>query len=309
MASFIFYNALGHGANNSATGGGDYVFRVDDSIQVLPYYDDGSTVLANVYGAQDFNRFGANYTDYGRDVFVHDMMYGKNSTVLVEMNDVNFWVYDFGSDSAIWEMKGLFDRSDLFSGNAYSDTWYAGTGNDSVYGNGGNDVLFGQGGNDTVSGGSGNDRLSGDDGNDVVIGGAGADYLLGGAGIDALGGGLGNDKLTGGTGADVFVFDTALSSTSNVDTITDFTSGFDGLLLDNDIFSALQTGALTPGQFYAGYGAKAAHDADDRIVYDTSTGALYYDKDGINGASAIKFAMLGLGSHPTLSASDFEVVG
>ena len=35
--------------------------------------------------------------------------------------------------------------------------------------------------------------------------------------------------------------------------------------------------ALSAEQFHSGAGATAAHDASDRIVYDTASGALYYD--------------------------------
>ena len=58
--------------------------------------------------------------------------------------------------------------------------------------------------------------------------------------------------------------------------------------------------------FFKGSGATAAQDASDRIIYDTATGDLYYDSDGINGAAAIKFATLD--NIPlNLSAGDFLV--
>jgi hypothetical protein len=44
-------------------------------------------------------------------------------------------------------------------------------------------------------------------------------------------------------------------------------------------------------------------------VYDTSTGVLYYDVDGLDGRTAIPFSSLGTTTHPSsLSASDFVVV-
>ena len=48
-------------------------------------------------------------------------------------------------------------------------------------------------------------------------------------------GGTGNDTLTGGAGADKFVFASALNSLTNVDTITDFVSGTDKLVLDDSV--------------------------------------------------------------------------
>ena len=50
----------------------------------------------------------------------------------------------------------------------------------------------------------------------------------------------------------------------------------------------------------------AAADATDRIVYDSTTGDLYYDSDGVGGAASVKFAALT--GAPTLAATDFEVV-
>jgi Ca2+-binding RTX toxin-like protein len=59
--------------------------------------------------------------------------------------------------------------------------------------------------------------------------------------------------------------------------------------------------------FYKSATATAAHDADDRIVYNTTTGALYYDADGTGtDASPIQFATL-TGSPDTVTAADFVV--
>lgn len=147
----------------------------------------------------------------------------------------------------------------------------------------------------------------------VLIGNAADNRLTGNAGNDSLYGGAGNDLLTGGNGADCFVFDKALNVASNVDTITDFLSGVDRILLDDNVFQALGPVAtdttLTADKFYAAADATAAHDADDRIIYNTSTGALYYDADGTGASySAIQFATLGVSTHPGLVASDLVVI-
>ncbi len=60
-------------------------------------------------------------------------------------------------------------------------------------------------------------------------------------------------------------------------------------------------------RFYAAAGASVAHDANDRIVYNTSTGALYYDADGSNATIApVQFALLQ--GVPGLAANDIVVV-
>ena len=119
----------------------------------------------------------------------------------------------------------------------------------------------------------------------------------------------GIDTLIGGAGADVFVFDRALS-VSNIDLLTDFTPGVDHIQLDDDVFKAfdaLLDTSLAAAQFHAAAGATKAHDADDRIIYNTTTGALFYDADGAGGIAARKVATLGASLHPVLDSADFVI--
>ena len=50
----------------------------------------------------------------------------------------------------------------------------------------------------------------------------------------------------------------------------------------------------------------AAQDADDHIIYDSGTGALYYDGDGSGGTAAVRFAQVSAGL--ALTNLDFYVV-
>jgi Ca2+-binding RTX toxin-like protein len=121
--------------------------------------------------------------------------------------------------------------------------------------------------------------LTGGAGNDVLNGAAGNDVLNGGAGNDTLVGGAGNDVLDGGAGNDVFLFNAAPGAT-NLDLVDDFVSGTDHLRLDNAIFTAIgPDGALAAAAFNAG-DFTSGQDASDRLIYNTTTGALYYDRDG-----------------------------
>jgi hypothetical protein len=54
------------------------------------------------------------------------------------------------------------------------------------------------------------------------------------------------------------------------------------------------TGTLAGAAYYGAAGAIAAHDLDDRLVYNTRTGALYYDPAGTkaDGLPAVQFATL-----------------
>lgn len=160
----------------------------------------------------------------------------------------------------------------------------------------------------TIIGNAGANSITGTGFADSITGGAGNDSLIGGTGDDTLSGGAGADQLTGGTGTDTFVFDSA-TGTGNIDTIIDFSSGTDHIALSQSVFAALTAlGAITSAQFFASASATAAHDADDRIVYNTTTGALYYDADGQGHAAAVQIAIIGKTTHPTLAFGDFEVV-
>ena len=55
-------------------------------------------------------------------------------------------------------------------------------------------------------------------------------------------------------------------------------------------------------------GVTAAHDATDRLIYNTTTGALYYDADGTGVTAAVQVALLGSTTHPTLAYDDFMVI-
>jgi len=162
----------------------------------------------------------------------------------------------------------------------------------------------------TMVGNAGANVLTGTGFNDTLDGGAGIDTLNAGAGDDVLMGRLGNDVLTGGTGADAFVFNSTPNATSNRDTITDFASGTDTLQFSKAIFIALgsSVGGLAPEQFWSGAGVVAGHDADDRLVYDTNTGILYYDADGNGSGSAVAIALLGTSVHPGLASTDIFII-
>jgi len=152
-------------------------------------------------------------------------------------------------------------------------------------------------------GGRAGDRITGNVVGNRLDGGRGADTLAGSGGNDHLLGGLGRDAMSGGAGKDSFYFHTALSGTSNVDRITDYKAVDDTIRLENAIFTRLTTtGTLSAAAFWKG---GAAHDANDRIIYNSATGTLMYDADGNGAGAAVKFAQLA--AKLALSKSDFVV--
>jgi subtilisin family serine protease len=146
--------------------------------------------------------------------------------------------------------------------------------------------------------------LTGNAENNTLTGLAGNDTLLGGNGNDLLYGGLGNDILNGGSGLDVFVFNEKRSST-NIDQIVNFSGADDTIWLGKNYFTAFTVnGRITDEAFNFG---STATQRDDRIIYNTKTGALLYDADGLGGAVAMQFAQV-TGLTASLSASDFFVI-
>src|SRR5688572_1316392 len=175
----------------------------------------------------------------------------------------------------------------VITGTSGADTLADTPGNDTINGLAGNDTVNGgSGGTDVVNGGDGRDTLAfmaatgavvvdfvagtagntsftnierviTGDFNDRLTGNASAQNLTARAGADTLAGGGGIDTLWGGSGADTFVF--RETGTANADSIADWTSGSDTLLLDGAIMTAL--------------GANGDFSAGDARFWASSTGA------------------------------------
>lgn len=199
------------------------------------------------------------------------------------------------------------EGNDTLTGGAGNDTVYAGAGDDTVtttsgadwvYGGDGNDKLTGSKDSDHLQGESGNDLISGAAGNDALWGSAGNDSINGGAGIDYIWGGAGNDTLTGGADRDRFHFgQSGALGAGNLDTITDFKN--------DDIFLYGETFVNTN---FASVNLLADASAGAGLIYEQSTGTLYYDHDGAgSGEQAIAFVLLTGKPNLTLANFTFDV--
>lgn len=238
-------------------------------------------------------------------------------------------------DSRGGSVKGAID------GGLGADKLYAGAGNNTLSGGAGADSLGGGAGADKLDGGADTDsatyfyasaavtvslttpstntgdaagdtyvsieNISGSAFNDTLSGNAGANTIWGNGGNDVIRGFAGNDTLTGASGKDTFVFHTALNATTNVDKITDFSAVNDTIQLENAVFTALTaTGALSAAAFRANATGLAA-DSTDRIVYETDTGKLFYDRDG-SGVSYDGVLFATLVNKPAITNLDFIVI-
>lgn len=178
----------------------------------------------------------------------------------------------------------------------------AGAGDDSINGSKVGNTIYGGEGDDTINGQDGNDTLFGDLGSDSINGGKGNDVIDGGDGDDTLIGGAGSDTLTGGSGSDLFVFNSKPSKKVQ-DTITDFEHGEDLIQLDDAVFKKFKNITDLGDHFVVG---SAAADADDYLIYNSSTGALIYDVNGSKAGGVVTIATLGTGL--SLDATDFAII-
>ncbi len=113
------------------------------------------------------------------------------------------------------------------------------------------------------------------------------------------------DWLPGDNG---YVFDSPAGS-AHADLILDFTPGTDKLVLDDDIFTRL-TGT-NAGSALAATNLRlgtTALDADDFLVFNTSTKVLHYDADGSGVGAMVEIAEIRISGATQLSAADFLIV-
>lgn len=208
-----------------------------------------------------------------------------------------------------------------------ADRIFGGAAANEIWGGGGDDLLRGYAGDDVIVTGAGNDHADGGDGSDwvsfvwgpsgnlhVTLGGAnnwtnvvgaggevdkivnfenvhgggGNDTIIGNNAANMLYGYSGDDQLTGGGGADTFLFHL---ENGGVDTIVDFSSADDTIHAD-----FLPSGPLGASAFVVG---TEATTADHRIIYDQTSGAIYFDADGNGEAEMRLFAYVTPGTELT----------
>lgn len=153
--------------------------------------------------------------------------------------------------------------------------------------------------------------LTGNDFANSLFGDSGDDTIYGSAGNDAISGGKGIDVLFGGDGSDAFVFDVTLSS-ANFDYVQDFESGTDKLWLSHEKFKKFGVGTVSQDQLliYSSAEQLVAQDSNDFLLYDTTSGMLYYDADGMESGTPLVVACLQnieTGTFANLQAVDFLV--
>jgi len=255
--------------------------------------------------------------DNSRDVVVEAFGEG-NDTVLTTVS------FTATAGSQIEHLVASGTSSISLTGNSYAME---------LVGNGGSNTLSDGGAADTMRGATGNDtymvtnagtivlELSGE-GSDTVrtnlsgytltdnvetlrytgldtffgIGNDGANSIVGGGGDDTLMGAGGNDTLVGGLGSDLFGF---AGLTDGVDRISDFVVGVDHIGLKATAFGVATLADLN---FISGVNPFAVDDRPT-VLYDTKTGALYFDAEG--STDRVQIAVIS--NAPSLTHSDIAL--
>jgi Ca2+-binding RTX toxin-like protein len=243
----------------------DNLLNIDMASYIQSRTDEGWAVIN---GTEDVDYISLNqtYTILNAEAS-DDILFVNYEDTIVNGGDGNDLI--FGSSSSI----------------AYDDILNGGNGNDSIYGQAGNDLIHGDEGDDNLYAGAGNDVIFGDLGNDALY--------ANGSGDDQN---QGDDIFIGGEGSDSFIFYSHTLPSYGIIKILDFTSGTD------KIFLIANGEVYNQGDLIQGPGAKA-QDANDFLIFDSSSGALSYDADGNGSAQSIQIATL-VGVS-TVSAEDF----
>lgn len=254
-----------------------------------------------------------------------------------------FGQYGNGSIAIFNPNNGPQTGNDIIKAGDGNDIIYGFDGKDVLYGENGNDTLNGGSGADKMIGGLGNDTYAVDNIKDIVTekanegidtidttlslynltkikyieyltytgtnnstltGNAIDNVITGSTGNDIIDGRFGNDTLIGGIGSDTFKFTTKLNATTNIDMLADFDTTADMIQLSKKIFKSVAK-VFTEDNFTHG---TQATDKNDYIIYDQSTGKLYYDADGSGTKAQIQITLIGITDHPELTISNFQVI-
>ncbi len=308
----------GNAASNVLSGGsGTDTFVLTDGADI-------DTINANVFAAD------------GHDTLDFHLVAGALSL------DLSTNSYSGGTlnDAFIGEFDAIVgnDAGDTITGNDLANALTGGAGIDIIDGGLGADTMDGKGGDDTyyvddvgdvVIDSAGGDKifasvsytlstgiekgtllgtgaidLTGNASDNTLIGNASSNVLAGGDGADLLDGKGGVDTYTGGGGADQFFFH---DSDGQEETVTDFEHGVDLIALDPTevLFDAVTSTNLFNVATIGGN----TGSAEPQLIFETTTGKLYFDVDG-NSSGGDPAFVIGIltGFSGNLAAADFMFI-
>lgn len=315
-------NATGNSAKNVITG--------NDGNNTLDGGGGGDTLIGglgdDVYIIRDAKDKVTEKKDGGHDR-IETTVNKYTIAKLAEIEDLSF----IGTGDATLTGNA---KTNVLVGSDGNDTLDGGKGGDTMIGGDGHDVYYiddvldvvielDDEGHDTVYSSVSIDALwdnvedliltgskalnaTGNDSDNLLMGTSGINTLSGLDGDDIIDGLGGNDRYIGGDGADTFRFSIAPNAKSNVKTIEDFISGEDNLDINAKTFKwkGDYLGQLLEENF-GSYADGIAQTADERFVYNNTTGELFYDADGSGKGKAVLMAVLE--GSPDLLFSDINL--
>jgi Ca2+-binding RTX toxin-like protein len=280
---YAFYRSSTTGVDarlyDSALNSGDATGDVFTSIEGLAgsafgdmLFGDGSVnVLSGEGGDDTMDGVGGLLDQYFGGAGT-DQIYARQGADIIDGGDgIDYARYDY-ADTGV--RAYLYDATQNF-GHAALDSYV------SVEG------LVGSGFGDDLRGNSEINVLYGDDGDDFFIGFEGTDVLNGGADVDT------------------FFYATAFDGGGTGDSIQDFVSGTDRIMVQGSNFGLGSQGgtAIDPTMFVAGMNATMA---TVQFGFDNATGEVWYDFNGTSDGGRVTLAYLQTGA--TLVSTDILVL-
>jgi len=171
--------------------------------------------------------------------------------------------------------------------------------------------IWGQQGADTITGGAGIDTIRGGGGADIIKGNAGQDFIYGGAGADDI---FFTNQSHYGANFAASKHDTIYAFTTTSDEMKFSGANFTGVAENDTITKTTSKTGNADLVVAAWNGATvSAGHANQRFIYDTSMGRLYYDGDGSDGVSTILMLAnltdaAGINPIADLAADDIDIV-
>jgi Ca2+-binding RTX toxin-like protein len=318
---------IGGAGNDSLVGGeGDDIYIIDSINDIITEAVSSGTEW--VYA----------YSNYTLSNHLERLVLEGSSNLVGTGNSENNVLYGNTGNNTLNGAEG----NDYLNGGAGNDSLLGGAGDDILLGRAGElDTLVGGDGNDTYEVYAGNtiietagagtewvyaytdytlsshlERLVLEGNSNLTGTGNSEDNVLyGNAGNNTLNGSGGIDTLIGGAGSDSFVFDLGISfdaAQMSIDTVADFTLT-ETIILGKNTFTALTSnvgsGFSVNSEFAIINGGGNADTNSALIVYNSSTGDLFYNQNGtaVGFGSGGQFAWINTTS--TLTAANFRIIG
>jgi Ca2+-binding RTX toxin-like protein len=331
----------GAGIDNFTGGDGNDIYFIDNSNDAINMDTSGTDIVYSFVsytlgaGLENLSLLGINAID-GTGNAANNTIQGNDANNSLSGGDgSDTLIGGAGNDTLI---GGAGD--DILNGGAGIDNFTGGDGNDIYFIDNSNDVInadtsgfdivyssvtytLGAGlenlyltGSSTIdgTGNEANNFIQGNDANNILSGGEGNDTLSGGGGNDTLSGGGGNDILNGGTGSDRYLFNTNAvfnASAVGIDSIVNFTSGTDKIVLHKTTFTTLTSSAgngfNVTSEFEIVANDIAAGTSNAKITYNSGNGKLFYNQDGAVAGFGSGAHFATLTNLPSFAIGDFII--